>query len=72
MARVFTIPVQPNPKSRRSRDRKEDPRYVEGQRVLADAMKYLTKSDKKANRSAIELLFDHFQSNFRVSDTPLS
>ncbi len=72
MAKVFTIPVQPNPKSRRSRERKSDPKYVEGQRLLVEAMKYLTKSDKQANRPAIELLFDHFQSNFRVSDTPLS
>ena len=72
MAKVFTLPVKPNPKSRRSRQRMDDTRYVEGQRLLVEAMKYLTKSDKDANRSAIELLFDHFQSNFRVSDTPLA
>ncbi len=71
MAKVFTIPVRPNP-SRRKRDRKPDTRYVEGQRLIADAMKYLTKSDKDGNRAAIDLLFEHFQSNVRISDSPLT
>ncbi len=71
MAKVFTIPVPPNP-SRRQRERKPDARYVEGQRLLADAMKYLTKSDKTGNKPAIDLLFEHFQSNFRSSDSPLT
>ncbi len=71
MAKVFTIPVQPNPKRRNKRDRSSDPRYVEGQRLLVEAMKYLTQSNKDANRAAIDLLFEHFQSNFRISDSPL-
>ncbi len=71
MAKVFTLPVSPNP-SRRKRDRKDDPRYVEGQRLLVEAMKYLAKTDKNANREAIDLLFEHFQSNFRISDSPLT
>ena len=71
MAKVFTIPVQPDP-NRRKRERKYDPRYVEGQRLLVEAMKYLAKSNKDANREAIELLFEHFQSNFRISDSPLT
>ena len=73
MAKVFTIPVTPNPSSRRNkRDRTSDPRYVEGQRLLVDAMKYLAKSNKDTNRQAIDFLFEHFQNNFRMSDTPLN
>ncbi len=71
MAKVFTIPVLPDPK-RRQRERKRDARYVQGQRLIADAMKYLTKSDKHGNKPAIDLLFEHFQSNFRSSDSPLT
>jgi hypothetical protein len=71
MAKVFTLPVSPNPSRRNKRDRSSDPRYVEGQRLLVEAMKYLTQSNKEANRAAIDLLFDHFQTNFRASDTPL-
>ena len=70
MAKVFTIPVTPNPKRRR-RERKADARFLEGQRMLAKAIKYLTKTDKTGNRPAIDLLFDHFENNFRVSDSPL-
>ncbi len=72
MAKVFTLPMPPNPARRNKRDRSSDPRYVEGQRLLVEAMKYLTQSNKEANRAAIDLLFDHFQTNFRASDTPLS
>ncbi len=70
MAKVFTIPVRPDP-TRRRRPRKDDPRYVEGQRLLVDAMKYLAHSNKHDNREAIELLSEHFRSNFRMSDSPL-
>ena len=70
MAKVFTIPVVPDPKRRR-RERTTDPRYVDGQRLLVEAMNYLAKSDKDGNRDAIELLSEHFRSNFRMSDTPL-
>jgi len=69
MAKVFTIPVTPDP-GRRQRQRKTDPRYVEGQRLLAEAIKYLAKSDKDGNRSAIELLSEHFRTQFRMSDVP--
>lgn len=73
MAKVFTIPVKPDPTRRRNkRDRDSDPRYVEGQRVLVEAMKYLAQTNKEANRDAIDLLFEHFQSNFRISDSPLA
>ncbi len=69
MAKVFTIPVLPNPK-RRQRDRGNEPKYVEGQRLLVEAMKYLAKQNPRENRPAIELLFNHFQNQFRVTDTP--
>jgi hypothetical protein len=71
MAKVFTIPVRPNPNNKRSRARTSDPRYVEGQRVLVEAMKYLAQSDPLSNRSAIELLSEHFRTRFRMSDSPL-
>jgi len=70
MAKVFTIPVRPTPVTRK-RDRKTDPRYVEGQRLLVQAMKYLAQSDPQANRPAIELLSEHFRTRFRMSDSPL-
>ncbi len=70
MAKVFTIPVRPDPGSRK-RIRKPDPRYVEGQRILVEAMKYLAQADPKANRAAIELLSEHFRTRFRMSDSPL-
>ncbi len=70
MGRVLIIPARPNPE-RNKRERTSDPKYIEGQRVLVEAMKYLAKSDPKKNRPAIELLFDHFQTQFRMSDTPL-
>jgi hypothetical protein len=70
MAKVFTIPVGPKPLNRKS-ERKADPRYVEGQRLLVQAMKYLAQSDPQGNRSAIELLSEHFRTRFRMSDSPL-
>ena len=38
MAKVFTIPVVPN-LGRKKRERTSDPRYVDGQRCLVEAMK---------------------------------
>lgn len=69
MAKVFTIPVRPNPVNRKPRS--SDPRYVEGQRLLVQAMKYLAQSDPVSNRPAIELLSEHFRTRFRMSDSPL-
>lgn len=69
MAKLFTIPVIPKPKPIRH-DRKPDPRYVEGQRVLVQAMRYLAQTDPQNNRSAIHLLSEHFRTNFRMSDHP--
>ena len=68
-ARVFTIPVRPTGK--RKVERHSDPRYVEGQRLLVEAMRYLAKENPRANRPAIELLSEHFRTRFRMSDSPL-
>ena len=69
-AKVVTIPARPEPITQRKR--KSDPRYVEGQRVIVDAMRYLAQSDLRGNRPAIELLSDHFRNNFRMSDSPMA
>ena len=71
MAKVFTIPVLPKP-NRRQRTRQPDSRYVQGQRLLVEAMKYLAKSDLAGNRAALELLSEHFRTQFRMSDSPLN
>jgi hypothetical protein len=70
MARVFTIPARPEPR-RRNQSRKPDPRYLDGQRLLVEAMRYLAKSDPQGNKPAIELLSEHFRTRFRMSDSPL-
>jgi hypothetical protein len=70
MAKVFTIPVVPD-LGRKKRERKSDPRYVDGQRLLVEAMKYLAQADPVANRAAIELLSEHVRTRFRMSDSPL-
>jgi len=71
MAKVFTIPVPPNLNGRR-RERTSDPRYVDGQRLLVEAMRYLAHSDPVSNRSAIELLSEHVRTRFRMTDSPLA
>ena len=71
MAKVFTIPVPPN-LNRKKRERTSDPRYVEGQRLLVEAMRYLAQSDPLANRPAIELISEHVRTRFRMSDSPLA
>jgi hypothetical protein len=69
MAKVFTIPVRPD-SQKVKRERKSDIRYVEGQRLLVQAMRYLAQTDPRKNRPAIALLSDHFRNNFRMSDRP--
>ena len=71
MAKLFTIPAIPDP-SRRKRKTSSDPRYVEGQRLLVEAMRYLAQQDPQVNRQAIELLSEHFRTQFRMTDSPLS
>ncbi len=70
MAKVFTIPVLPDAQKSK-RGRKSDDRYVEGQRLLVQAMRYLAQTDPRHNRPAITLLSEHFRNNFRMSDHPL-
>lgn len=71
MAKVFTIPVPPTV-GRRRRERKPDPRYVDGQRLLVEAMRYLAQADPVANREAVQLLSEHVRTRFRMTDSPLS
>ena len=54
MAKVFTIPSPPQI-GRKRRERTSDPRYVDGQRLLVEAMRYLAQADPVNNRGAIEL-----------------
>jgi len=69
MSKVFVIPVVPG-KPRSPQARKGDNRYIEGQRLLVEAMKYLAKDDPQGNRNAIELLSEHFRTQFRMTDRP--
>jgi hypothetical protein len=68
VAKVFTIPVLPDPARRKQRTL--DPRYIEAQRLLVDAMKYLAQQDPDRNKDAILLLSEHFRTRFRMSDSP--
>jgi len=71
MAKVFTITVPPKLGNKR-RTRTSDPRYVDGQKLLVDAMKYLAQDDPVRNRGAIELISEHVRTKFRMSDSPLT
>ena len=71
MAKVFTIPAPPD-LGRKKRERTSDSRYVDGQKMLVEAMKYLAQTDKDANRSAIEWLSEHVRTKFRMTDSPLT
>lgn len=70
MAKVFTIPVIPDPTRRKGKKRVQDPRYIEGQRLLLEAMKYLMQQDPDGNKPAVMLLSEHFRTRFRMSDRP--
>ena len=54
----------------RSKKRVQDPRYIEGQRLLLEAMKYLMQQDAENNKPAVRLLSKHFRTRFRMSDRP--
>jgi hypothetical protein len=49
MAKVFTIPVPPKLGRATKREGSSDPRYVDGQKLLVEAMKYLAQSDPITN-----------------------
>ena len=71
MARVLTISVLPIPRKRKG----EGPsaaKFLDGQRKLANAMAYLAKAGRKANREAISFLSEHFRTKFRITDRPES
>ena len=70
MAKVFVIPVTPHARKVEPAPREGDLRYVEGQRLLVEAMKYLAQSDPRGNRPAISLLSEHFRTRFRMTDNP--
>jgi hypothetical protein len=75
VAKLFTIPIKPempDPTRRKGQQRKADPRYLEGQRVLVEAMKYLVQQDPQQNKDAVMLLSEHFRTRFRMSDRPVS
>ncbi len=70
MGKVLVIPARPSAEHL-SRHRTSDPRYVEGQRLLVDAMKYLIKTHPDDSRAAVELISEHVRTRFRMSDSPL-
>ena len=70
--KVMTIHAMPDPSNRERQHRHDDPRYLEGQRILVDAMRYLVQSDREGNRDAVELLSEHVRTKFRMTDAPLS
>ena len=67
-AKILTMPAPPNPN--RALRGHSDPRYIEGQRVLVEAIRYLVQSGLEENLAAVELLSEHFRSRFRLSDHP--
>lgn len=71
MAKVFTIPVVPDPSRRKAGQRKSDPRFIEGQRLLVEAMRYLIQQDPRQNKDAVMLISEHFRTRFRMSDRPI-
>jgi hypothetical protein len=71
MGKVLVIPTRPSA-GHLQRHRTSDPRYLDGQRLLVNAMEYLVKSDPDGNRPALELLSEHVRTSFRMSDSPLS
>jgi len=68
-ARVLTMPALPRVRRVR-RSQEGDPRYVEGQRLITQAIRYLVQSGPERNMRAVELLSEHFRTKFRMSDKP--
>lgn len=69
-AKVIIMPKRPEGYVH-ERTHSDDPRYVEGQRLLVDAIRYLLQTDRASNRRAAELLMEHVRTQFRMSDSPL-
>jgi hypothetical protein len=53
VAKVFTMSAFPDPNRRKGQPRNFDPRYIEGQRLLVEAMKYLAQQDPDKNKEAV-------------------
>lgn len=73
MSKMLTIPVMPDPKARnakRKSARISDERYLEGQKLLVEAIKYLAQADPQGNKDAVGLLSEHFRTQFRMDDRP--
>lgn len=70
-ARILTMPAMPD-FTHQHRERSGDPRYVEGQRLLVEAIRYLVQADPQGNLAAVELLSEHFRTRFRSTDRPES
>ena len=68
MGKVVVIPARPQPIKRLPRT--SDQRYIEGQRLLVDAIKYLVRENPEGNREAVSMLSEHFRTQFRMSDRP--
>jgi hypothetical protein len=68
-ARILTMPAPPPEANHLPRER-SDPRYIEGQRLLVEAIRYLVQTDPQGNLPAVELLSDHFRTKFRSTDRP--
>ena len=68
-SKVVIIPARPEPRAQ-DRVRTDDPRYMEGQRLLVEAIRYLIQTDREANREAAELISEHVRTKFRMSDSP--
>jgi hypothetical protein len=62
---AFTAPPAPGNKRR---ERTSDPRYVNGERLLVKAMRYLAQADPVKNRLAIELISELVLTRFRETD----
>jgi hypothetical protein len=80
VGKVVIIPARPDPRAEiRHNPRGQskqvpisgDP-YIEGQRLLVEAIKYLVREDPTGNREAVGILSEHFRTQFRMSDRPLS
>jgi hypothetical protein len=68
-AKILTMSAMPDA-TRVRRSLKGDPRYVEGQRLIVEAIRYLVLSDATGNIEAVELLSKHFRTKSRMSDKP--
>lgn len=68
-ARILTMPAPPPDVNHVAR-RRSDPRYIEGQRLLVEAIRYLVQTDPEGNLFAVELLSEHFRTKFRSTDRP--